>query len=44
MPLLFGELSGAPAWVPAVLLVTLSLAVGFNAIYTSPVHPLLAES
>ena len=29
MPLLFGELSGAPAWVPAVLLVTLSLAVGF---------------
>lgn len=29
MPLLFGELSGAPSWVPAVLLVTLSLAVGF---------------
>ncbi|WP_371240668.1 mechanosensitive ion channel family protein [Pantoea sp. KPR_PJ] len=29
MPLIFGELSGAPAWVPAVLLVTLSLALGF---------------
>lgn len=29
MPSLFGELSGAPSWVPAVLLVTLSLAVGF---------------
>lgn len=29
MPLLFGELSGAPSWVPAVLLVTLSLALGF---------------
>ena len=29
MPLLFGELSGLPSWVPAVLLVTLSLAVGF---------------
>jgi len=31
MPFLFGELSGAPAWVPAVLLVTISLAVGFLA-------------
>ncbi|MDY0971103.1 mechanosensitive ion channel family protein [Siccibacter turicensis] len=31
MPFLVGELSGAPAWVPAVLLVTLSLAVGFLA-------------
>jgi len=31
MPLLFDELSGAPTWVPAVLLVTLSLAVGFLA-------------
>lgn len=31
MPFLFGELSGAPAWVPAVLLVTLSLAIGFLA-------------
>jgi len=29
MPLIFGELSGAPSWVPAVLLVTLSLALGF---------------
>ncbi|KMV36686.1 mechanosensitive ion channel family protein [Franconibacter pulveris 1160] len=29
MPWLFGELSGAPVWVPAVLLVTLSLIVGF---------------
>ncbi|WP_428944715.1 mechanosensitive ion channel family protein [Pantoea sp. FN060301] len=29
MPTLFGELSGAPSWVPAVLLVTLSLVVGF---------------
>ncbi|EMB4321903.1 mechanosensitive ion channel family protein [Pluralibacter gergoviae] len=26
---IFGELNGAPAWVPAVLLVTLSLAAGF---------------
>ncbi|WP_313448528.1 mechanosensitive ion channel domain-containing protein [Pseudescherichia sp.] len=31
MPFLFGELSVAPAWVPAVLVVTLSLAVGFLA-------------
>lgn len=31
MPLLFGELSGAPVWVPAVLLVTLSLILGFLA-------------
>ncbi|QXZ21797.1 mechanosensitive ion channel family protein [Lelliottia amnigena] len=31
MPFLAGELSGAPAWVPAVLLVTVSLAVGFLA-------------
>lgn len=31
MPLLFGELSGAPSWVPAVLLVTLSLIAGFLA-------------
>ncbi len=31
MPLLFDELSGAPTWVPAVLLVTLSLAIGFLA-------------
>lgn len=31
MPLLFDELSGAPTWVPALLLVTLSLAVGFLA-------------
>lgn len=31
MPLLFGELSGAPMWVPAVLLVTLSLVLGFLA-------------
>lgn len=29
MLLIFGELSGAPSWVPAVLLVTLSLALGF---------------
>ena len=29
MPLLFGELSGAPSWVPAVLLVTCSLIIGF---------------
>jgi small-conductance mechanosensitive channel len=28
---IFGELSGAPAWVPAVLLVILSLALGFLA-------------
>lgn len=34
MPLLFGELSGAPSWVPAVLLVTLSLALGFLARFT----------
>ncbi|WP_312269311.1 mechanosensitive ion channel domain-containing protein [Pseudescherichia sp.] len=31
MSFLFGELSVAPAWVPAVLVVTLSLAVGFLA-------------
>ncbi|WP_034944921.1 mechanosensitive ion channel family protein [Erwinia oleae] len=31
MPLIFGELSGAPVWVPAVLLVTLSFALGFLA-------------
>ncbi|KJM67074.1 mechanosensitive ion channel protein MscS [Pluralibacter gergoviae] len=31
MSLLFIELSNAPSWVPAVLLVTLSLAVGFLA-------------
>lgn len=31
MPLIFGELSGTPSWVPAVLLVTLSLAAGFLA-------------
>ena len=31
MPFLVGELSGAPAWVPAVLLVTVSLGVGFLA-------------
>lgn len=31
MPLLPGELSGAPTWVPAVLLVTLSLLLGFLA-------------
>ncbi len=31
MPLLLGELSGAPTWVPAVLLVTLSLLLGFLA-------------
>ncbi|WP_455813587.1 mechanosensitive ion channel family protein [Pseudomonas graminis] len=31
MPMIFGELSGAPSWVPAVLLVTLSFAVGFLA-------------
>lgn len=31
MSLIFGELSGAPAWVPAVLLVILSLIVGFLA-------------
>ncbi|WP_034913588.1 mechanosensitive ion channel domain-containing protein [Erwinia sp. 9145] len=31
MPLIFGELSGAPIWVPAVLLVTLSFALGFLA-------------
>ena len=29
MPLILGELFGAPSWVPAVLLVTLSLALGF---------------
>lgn len=28
MPLLFDELSGAPSWVPALLLVTLSFAAG----------------
>lgn len=28
MPLIFDELSGAPSWVPALLLVTLSFAVG----------------
>lgn len=31
MPLVISELSGAPVWVPAVLLVTLSFAVGFLA-------------
>ena len=31
MPLILGELSGVPQWVPAVLLVTLSLALGFLA-------------
>ncbi len=31
MPMIFGELSGAPSWVPAVLLVTLSFALGFLA-------------
>jgi len=31
MPMIFGELSGAPLWVPAVLLVTLSFALGFLA-------------
>ncbi|KHE02223.1 mechanosensitive ion channel [Pantoea sp. JZ29] len=31
MPLLIGELSGAPTWIPAVLLVTLSFIVGFLA-------------
>ena len=31
MPLIFGELSGAPSWVPAVLLVTLSFVLGFLA-------------
>lgn len=31
MPMIFGELSGAPSWVPAVLLVTLSFVVGFLA-------------
>ena len=31
MPMIFGELSGTPSWVPAVLLVTLSFAVGFLA-------------
>lgn len=29
--MIFGELSGAPSWVPAVLLVTLSFALGFLA-------------
>lgn len=29
--MIFGELSGAPTWVPAVLLVTLSLVLGFLA-------------
>jgi small-conductance mechanosensitive channel len=31
MPLIFSELSGAPSWVTAVLLVTLSFTVGFLA-------------
>ncbi|TCL06277.1 mechanosensitive ion channel family protein [Sodalis ligni] len=31
MPMIFGELSGAPSWVPALLLVTLSFALGFLA-------------
>lgn len=31
MPSIFDELSGTPSWVPAVLLVTLSFAVGFLA-------------
>ncbi|MCE0490919.1 mechanosensitive ion channel family protein [Pantoea sp. Mb-10] len=31
MPFILGELSGMPSWVPAVLLVTLSLIVGFLA-------------
>jgi small-conductance mechanosensitive channel len=31
MPLIFGELSNAPSWVPAVVLVTFSLVVGFLA-------------
>ncbi|AXU95452.1 MAG TPA: mechanosensitive ion channel family protein [Erwinia persicina] len=31
MLMLFGEFSGAPSWVPAVLLVTLSFALGFLA-------------
>ncbi|WLS78585.1 mechanosensitive ion channel family protein [Erwinia pyri] len=31
MPTIFGELSGAPSWVPALLLVTLSFIVGFLA-------------
>jgi len=31
MPFILGELSGLPSWVPAVLLVTLSLIVGFLA-------------
>ncbi|MTD26337.1 mechanosensitive ion channel family protein [Erwinia sorbitola] len=31
MLMIFDELSGAPVWVPAVLLVTLSLALGFLA-------------
>lgn len=31
MPLIFSELSGAPTWVGALLLVTLSFAVGFLA-------------
>ncbi|MBS0968587.1 MULTISPECIES: mechanosensitive ion channel family protein [Yersiniaceae] len=33
MPLIFSELSGAPSWLGAVLLVTLSFAVGFLARY-----------
>ena len=31
MPLLFGELSGFPSWVPVVLLVSLSFVLGFLA-------------
>ncbi|MFK8257456.1 mechanosensitive ion channel family protein [Erwinia sp. AnSW2-5] len=31
MPMIFGEFSGMPSWVPAVLLVTLSFALGFLA-------------
>ncbi|MGB9095762.1 mechanosensitive ion channel family protein [Erwinia sp.] len=31
MPLIFSELSGAPSWVPALLLVTLSFLLGFLA-------------
>ena len=31
MPLLFAELSGAPSWVPAVLLVAISFLLGFVA-------------
>ncbi|MBD8165254.1 mechanosensitive ion channel family protein [Erwinia persicina] len=31
MLMIFGEFSGAPSWVPAVLLVTLSFALGFLA-------------